>query len=72
MNPIEVIEAMLAENEHRAALLASGQIRAIERMISLDTGLTATGAVCAPGGSRIGEAVAPSSTSVWGGGPLRF
>jgi ParB/RepB/Spo0J family partition protein len=40
MNPIEVIEAMLSENENRAALLPSDQIRAIERLMSLDTGLT--------------------------------
>ncbi|MBI5738851.1 MAG: ParB/RepB/Spo0J family partition protein [Mycolicibacterium neoaurum] len=40
MTPIEVIEAMLSENENRAALLPSDQIRAIERLMSLDTGLT--------------------------------
>jgi len=34
MNPIEVIEAMLSENENRAALLPSDQIRASDKLSS--------------------------------------
>jgi ParB/RepB/Spo0J family partition protein len=40
MNPSEVIEAMLSENVNRSDLTVSEEVRAIERLISLDEGLT--------------------------------
>lgn len=40
MNPVEVIEAALSENVNRTDLTASEEVRAIERLMSLDTGLT--------------------------------
>jgi ParB/RepB/Spo0J family partition protein len=40
MNPSEVIEAMLSENVNRSDLTQSEEVRAIERLMSLDEGLT--------------------------------
>jgi len=40
MNPVEVIEAMLSENVNRSDLTVAEEVRAIERLMSLDTGLT--------------------------------
>jgi ParB/RepB/Spo0J family partition protein len=40
MNPSEVIDAMLSENVNRSDLTVSEEVRAIERRMSLDEGLT--------------------------------
>ena len=40
MTPVEVVEAMLSENANRADLTIADEIRAIERLMSLETGLT--------------------------------
>lgn len=40
MTPVEVIEAMLSENVNRSDLTVAEEVRAIERLMSLDTGLT--------------------------------
>jgi hypothetical protein len=40
MNPSDVIEAMLSENVNRSDLTVSEEVRAIERLMSLDEGLT--------------------------------
>src|SRR5690242_16033166 len=42
MSPVEVVEAMLCENEHRGDLTISEQINAVERLMSLEAGLTPT------------------------------
>ena len=40
MTPVEVVEAMLSENTNRADLTIADEIRAIERLMSLEAGLT--------------------------------
>jgi len=40
MTPVEVIEAQLSENLNRSDLAPSEEVRAIERLMSLDAGLT--------------------------------
>jgi ParB/RepB/Spo0J family partition protein len=40
MTPVEVIEAMLSENVNRSDLSVAEEVRAIERVMSLDTGVT--------------------------------
>ena len=40
MSPSEVIEAMLSENVNRSDLTVSEEVRAIERLMSLDEGMT--------------------------------
>jgi ParB/RepB/Spo0J family partition protein len=40
MSPVEVIEAMLSENVNRSDLTVAEEVRAIERLMSLDEGLT--------------------------------
>src|SRR5680860_506590 len=40
MTPVEVIEAMLSENVNRSDLTVAEEVRAIERLMSLDGGLT--------------------------------
>ena len=40
MTPVEVVEAMLSENVNRSDLTVAEEVRAIERLMSLDTGLT--------------------------------
>lgn len=40
MTPVEVIEAMLSENVNRSDLTIAEEVRAIERLMSLDDGLT--------------------------------
>jgi ParB/RepB/Spo0J family partition protein len=40
MSPAEVIEAMLSENVNRSDLTVAEEVRAIERLMSLDDGLT--------------------------------
>jgi ParB/RepB/Spo0J family partition protein len=40
MNPVEVIEAMLSENVNRSDLTVAEEVRAIERLMSLDAGLS--------------------------------
>lgn len=40
MSEVEVVEAMLIENEHRGDLRISEQVHAIERLMSLEDGLT--------------------------------
>lgn len=40
MTPIEVVEAMLSENANRADLTIADEIRAVERLMSLESGLT--------------------------------
>jgi ParB/RepB/Spo0J family partition protein len=40
MTPVEVIEAMLSENVNRSDLTVAEEVRAIERLMSLDDGLT--------------------------------
>ena len=40
MTPVEVIEAMLSENVNRSDLTLAEEVRAIERLLSLDGGLT--------------------------------
>ncbi len=40
MTPVEVIEAMLSENVNRSDLTLAEEVRAIERLMSLDGGLT--------------------------------
>jgi ParB/RepB/Spo0J family partition protein len=40
MTPVEVIEAMLSENVNRSDLTISEEVKAIERLMTLDTGVT--------------------------------
>lgn len=40
MTEVEVVEAMIVENEHRGDLTISEQVRAIERLMNLEDGLT--------------------------------
>jgi ParB/RepB/Spo0J family partition protein len=40
MTPVEVIEAMLSENVNRSDLTISEEVRAIERLMTLDSGVT--------------------------------
>lgn len=40
MSPVEVLEAMLSENVNRSDLTVAEEVRAIERLMSLDDGLT--------------------------------
>lgn len=42
MTDVEVVEAMLVENEHRGDLTIAEQIAAVERLMSLEDGLTPT------------------------------
>jgi len=42
MTEVEVVEAMLVENEHRGELTVAEQITAVERLMSLEDGLTPT------------------------------
>ena len=42
MTPVEVIEAMLSENTNRSDLTVAEEVRAVERLMSLEDGLTPT------------------------------